>query len=102
MEIERDKHRQIVKSLLENFKNVESELMAYRMVFLGLKMFDPSQTPYLDQAFQQALESPALRNKMNQKYDEALEKFLKQVDESLSSQELMRWLEDWKPEGSIN
>jgi hypothetical protein len=102
MKMDPEKLKALAKITIENFKGLETELMAYRMVFHGLKTFDPSQAPALDQAFQISLNSPVLQKQMYEKYDVTLEKFLKQVDEGSQDQDPLQWFRDWKAEGPKN
>jgi hypothetical protein len=97
-----EKYKALVKYIMDNFKALETELSAYRMVLLATKILDPNQGQLLEQALQAALKSPALANQMRDKDDVALETFLKQVDEASAGESLLRWIQEWKPQGPIN
>jgi hypothetical protein len=102
MELNTKKYRAFMQHLAKTFKGLESELLAYRTVFAALKMAHFEEASVLDQAFQQVLSCPGLRKWMDEKYDPVLEKLLERIDESTMDQELLKWLQEWKPEGPIN
>lgn len=84
------------------FKSLETQLIAYRMVFLAVKILDKQQSEILEQSFQQAVNSPELAKQMYEKYDVVLEQVLARVDEASAEEDLLKWIREWKPQNPPN
>lgn len=101
MKIDPEKHKQLMISAFSIFKKLESQILAYRMVFHALKTFHPD-LPDLDEALELSLNSESLQKVMNAKYDPAVEMLTKRFDEAALESDLEQWLRDWKPTGPKN
>ena len=101
-ELNVEKYKKLVSFITTNFKALETELLIYRAAFAGLKVVDPSQSHFLDLTLQTARNSSAIQKVMNDKYDAALEQFLKQLDASAQEEDLLKWMQNWKPETPVN
>jgi hypothetical protein len=102
MEIDIEKLKAFAAITINNFKALESQLLAYRMVFLSLKQLDPFEYEKLSRAFEIFLNSPNLQKQMQEKYDEPLEALLKKFSEALQDQDLLQWFLDLKLKGPKN
>ena len=102
MEIDVEKFKQLVKFIMTNFKNLESELMAYQLTLAGIEQTIPEQARFFKVALELARNSGPLKKMMHEKYDEALEKFLQQADQEQLDPTVLKWFQEWKPTGQVN
>ncbi len=98
MEIAPEKAKKIIGFIFVHFKALESEILAQRLVLFGLKVLldDPGE---IERGLEQARQSPALQQVMNEKYDAELERLLRLVDQAKWDQEFSKWIASWKPKG---
>jgi hypothetical protein len=102
MDIDVEKLKAFAEVTIRNFKALESQLIAYRMVFLSLKKLEPFEYEKLNRAFDIFINSQNLQAQMHEKYDEPLEALLKKFSEARPDQDPLQWFRDWKPEGPRN
>ena len=84
--------------MMENFKALESELLAHRIVFAALG----EVLPDLGQALESARNAPGPQVALTERYRADLEKLLRLVDQCHSDQEFAALLESWHPQGKPN
>lgn len=94
MGIDADKYKALIRHVMDNFKALDTELCAYRIVFTALK----SRFNDLDSSLEVVKTHPKIVEMMQSKYD-VVEKLLKQLDEANQDQALLKWLQEWKPGG---
>lgn len=99
MKIDETKSRKFIREVIVGFKALDTELLAHKMVF---EAFVRSQYSDADRALEFARTSPQVQKIVRQKYDLHLERLLKQADESLLVDTLLRWFGEWKPTGPVN
>jgi len=100
MEIDIEKFKRLLGYVFQSFKALETELLAYRVVFHAMTRSSPNLR--VDEMFERARSSAQIQEVMNRKYDEPMERFQKIVDQAASDQELLKWFQDWKPQGPTN
>lgn len=88
----------IVMVLLKNLKNLETELIAYRMLFQSLRQ--TKMILDLDEALQAAKHTA--EKGMDEKYDKALETFWHIVDQGNLDQAVAEFLKSWNSKGPVN
>jgi hypothetical protein len=96
MQVDPEKHKDLMVYMMGLFKSLETQLLAYQMFVHALKVLFPADYQVIDDTLQQALDSPALQQVMNQKYDAAVEMLKKRFDEAILDEELSKWIRDWK------
>lgn len=104
MELDLEKFKTFVTYILTNFKDLESELSAFQMALIAFKRtyHDPSAGAFFEVTLQVARQSKPLQQAMHDKYDIALEKFLRQASQRTLDPEVVKWFQEWKPTGAIN
>jgi hypothetical protein len=90
-----EKFKRIVTILLNVIKELETELVAHRMIVLAASRVD--DMPDLGLLLQ--LAKPLAAQGMDQKYDDMKEKLLHIIDQGVFDQEVEEFLKSWKPEG---
>lgn len=88
----------MVMVLLKNLKNLETELVAHRLVFRAVHQM--GIIPDLDAALQ-AAKNKAAEGK-DEKYEKALETFGRIADQADLEKEISEFLKSWNPEGPAN
>ena len=101
MEISKEKIKILVTMMFNNLKMLESELLAYKTVVKAIGV-STDTTHELDQAVEDAQNSAAMKQVMTGKYDAPLAQFLERLDQTVSTQEALEFLQSWKPEGPTN
>jgi hypothetical protein len=93
--IEKEKLKIVFVLLLDEFKKLDTDRLAYRKVIDQLK----TQYPDLDDVFQAMQIHPAVVRAVNEKYTKILKDWNSQLDlmESVSE-----FFASWKPTGPIN
>lgn len=93
-----EKTKRLATFLLSKLKELETELVAYRMVFLAATQVleIPDLGRHLELAKQRAAQG------MDQKYDDMMERFQHIIDQDTLDQELEEFLKSWNPEGPAN
>lgn len=98
MEIDPEKLKRQTKYFLGIIKSLETEVVAYRVLFHVLRQNEA--VPYLDEGLQLAKNKAA--EGMDQKYNQLSERLLRTVDQVDLDQELAKFLKEWNPEGPAN
>ena len=93
-----DKVKRVVIVLLKNLKSLETELVAYRMVFRAASQVE--ELSDLNSALQ--LAKQRVSQEMDQKYDDIAEKFQHIIDQDSLDQEVSEFLKSWNSEGPAN
>lgn len=98
MEIDRRKFRNSIIKVMTGFKQLETELLAHRLLVHALNF----QYSDVEETLEVARNSVQVQEMMRQKYDVPLEAVLKRFDESSPGQDLFGWIQEWKPSGPID
>jgi hypothetical protein len=101
MEIDPEKHKELMIYTMKMFKALETQLLAQTMVLHSLKIYHSAHAE-IDQALELAANSPALQQMMDAKYDSAVERLAKQFDQAIGEEELSKWMREWKPQDPPN
>lgn len=99
MEIDERKYKKLIIEIIAAFKKLDTELLAHKMVFEALIKPHYSDAEH---SLESAINNPRIQKIMREKYDLPLERLLKQVDESVRKNSLLKWVEEWKPSGPVN
>jgi len=101
MEVNPEKFKNALRFTIGKFKELDSELLAHRLVLLWVKEKYGIHAE-VDLALSQTLDSPQVQQTMHQKYDVTLEKLLEQFDEANLEKGILEWFQKWKPQGPVN
>ena len=86
----------LLRLVFRQFRKMRAELFAHQMALETLKRTlepsDPGFAALADVALDSARTSPALRKTLQKRYDEPLEKFLQQVDQAATEEEVEKLL----------
>jgi hypothetical protein len=92
----------LIKFLVPQMKNAETELTAYRMTLEAFKQVFPQHTQLLDATLATSRQSPALADLMRKKWDEPLERFLQRESESPTVEGALEMFRKMPKDGPIN
>jgi hypothetical protein len=103
MDIDSKKLKDAIVFMFDNYKNLETELLAYRFVVKCLQE-SGIVTPDIpwDQALEKARREPLILAYLEGKYGPLVDDVLKAIDQAVSSQELAELLKKWTPSGLPN
>ena len=94
--MDRTKAKNLINIVFDHFKKMGTELEVYRTTFAALKEIlkpDHPDFPALaDDSLAAARISPVLRERMRRQFDEPLEKFLQQVSQAETEEEVEKLL----------
>jgi hypothetical protein len=99
VEIDERKYKKLIIEIIAAFQKLDTELLAHKMVFEALIKPHYSDAEH---SLESAINNPRIQKIMREKYDLPLERLLKQVDESVRKNSLLKWVEQWKPSGPVN
>jgi hypothetical protein len=101
MEIDKEKLKKFLAVTVSNFKMLETELLVYKTVFAAVGLSFNITQP-LNQALEQGRNSATVKQLMDTKYDGSLATLLEGLDQAASAQEVLEFLNSWKPSGPPN
>src|SRR5260370_28472890 len=94
--MDKTKAKGLLQTVFAEFKKMGTELEAYRLTFAALKETlkynHPDFPAVADGALAAATVSPPLHEKMRKQFDEPLEKFLAQVSQAQTEEEVEKLL----------
>jgi hypothetical protein len=102
MEIDSEKLKQVILELMDQFKELEAEILALRVVIrsLSLQFNIPVDDSALESLLQSAKNNPLIQKMMFDKYDAPRAEFLSQFDKGAeTSEKFAEFLRSWKPLG---
>ena len=102
MEIETEKYKGLIRYVLGKLRELENEVLAYRVIHAALNAGDPELAAVMRRSFDDARISPLLKQKLDEKYEPILDKLLKRIDEASLGQEFEEWIREWKPSDPVN
>lgn len=83
----------VLKVMTEGFKQLTLQIIAYKEAVEVLREMNPDEAQKIDASVTETVNSPAVREMLNQKFDAALERFAQQDLESLSDPRVLAFLE---------
>ena len=103
MEIDKEKFKKLITFVINNFKAIETELVAFQLTLHALKQVRPSEAEFFETSLKAARISKPLQDQMRQKYDVALDRFLQQGEQSEPAEWALKFLQEWQPpKGPVN
>ena len=103
MEIDAEKFKSVITSVLNNLRELETELMSYAtfihlMIVTGLI---PPKIPWKE-SVEAGKRNPVIVKLMADKYDPMLDQLLKLVDSADLQTRIVELLKQWTPSGPVN
>ena len=102
MEANKEKLRQLFVTATANFKMLETEILALRVVIASLQKMTGVEGD-VEPLVEMARKTPNVQAVMNAKYDAPLARCLEQFDKGAEiNDKILEYLRSWKPQGPAN
>jgi hypothetical protein len=99
MEIDPEELKKLVRMWFAQLRRTEAELLAYASALEVLLHDAPADKQRL---LDTARQFPKIAEVLKEKYEAFEREVLENIDKGSLSQDLLRRLQEWKPEGSVN
>jgi hypothetical protein len=100
MEISKDQFKDFIKRMLANFKAMELDIRAVRMVVAAMEITDPNDP--LVPMIREMKKNPQLVKQLDYEYSRREENSLAAIEKLSADQALAEFLRSWTPEGFPN
>ena len=102
VEIDNEKLKDFVINMFKNYRDLETELMAYRMMIRLVTITGMASGIPWEETLEAGKKNPMLIKMMADKYDPIVADVLKAIDQAGPGQALSEWMKKWKPSGPVN
>jgi hypothetical protein len=99
MDIDKEQYKIFLRQAFTNMKQLETELMAYRLLAHTLKRLHPDVP--VDDFLASARQNHSLLKRLDEKYEPYLARVLASIDQTATDQEIEEFLRSWKPESGL-
>lgn len=94
-----DRYKRLVTTVIAKLRELDTELMACRLLFPLLRLGNPRLQP--EDSLEVIRNSAQVQKSIDEKYAH-LEEMVERYFETAADEELSQWFEKWNPTGPVN